>query len=242
MESTHAVKAVLFDAGNTLLRVERSVGEIYAGAATAFGVYADPTEIDARFREVFKERDGDLCNYTSEDTERLWWRMLVETVFERAGCLDAFGKRFDAYFTELHALFAQENNWRVFDDTAPTLETLHAMGLRRAVASNWDSRLPSLLETVGLRSHFEFVLTSAEVGRAKPHPLLFERSLERFGLAPEEVIYVGDSYGHDVVGARNAGVTAVLIERGKQESYPDAEVLGALSELPHWLTSKRRAG
>lgn len=239
--STSRYHAVLFDAGNTLLRVQPSVGEIYAGVAGRYGVAADPATIERHFRQVFAERDGDLENYTSEEAEQEWWRRVVQTVFERAGFLAEFDGQFEAYFSELNALFLGGEVWHVFDDVTPTLDTLRAMGLRCAVASNWDSRLPAILNNLKLDDWFEFVLTSSAVGRSKPHPLLFERALERFGLSAEQVVYVGDSYPHDVVGATRAGLTPLLLDRHAAEAT-DQNVLRSLADLPAWLKSHAEKG
>ncbi|MBI5094478.1 MAG: HAD-IA family hydrolase [Candidatus Hydrogenedentes bacterium] len=230
-------EAVLFDAGNTLLRVEPSVGEIYSDTARRHGVNARAEDIERHFRVVFAERDGDLVNYTSEAAEREWWRNVVHTVFDRAGCRADFGSRFEEFFGELHNLFLDSSVWRVFEDVRPVLEQLNAMGIRRAIASNWDSRLPQILDSLGLSESFEFVITSSAVGRSKPHPLLFERALERLGLTPERVVYVGDSYDHDVVGARGAGLAALHLDR-HSNGTPQAGTLRSLAELPDWLVTR----
>jgi putative hydrolase of the HAD superfamily len=66
--------------------------------------------------------------------------------------------------------------------------------------------LRRLLSTIGLAEHFDPIVISGEVGYVKPHPRLFAAALERVGLAPERVLFVGDSWASDMVGAHAAGM------------------------------------
>jgi putative hydrolase of the HAD superfamily len=78
----------------------------------------------------------------------------------------------------------------------------------------------------------EFVLDSSEVGVEKPDPRIFRLALERAGLAPDEAVYVGDIYSIDVLGARAAGMGAVLLDPGQCWGARDCllapDVLGAV--------------
>jgi FMN phosphatase YigB (HAD superfamily) len=80
--------------------------------------------------------------------------------------------------------------------------------------SNWDVSLHDALADAGLAALVDGALSSAEVGRAKPDPLIFERALRLADVAPEDAIHVGDSLEHDVAGARAAGIRPVLVTRG----------------------------
>jgi len=105
-------------------------------------------------------------------------------------------------------------NFGAFPDAAPALRDLRARGARIIVASNWDCSLPEVLREARLADLVDGVVTSAEVGAAKPHPLIFERALEMARCPPERAVYVGDSPGNDVAGAAAAGIRSVLLARG----------------------------
>ncbi len=85
---------------------------------------------------------------------------------------------------------------------------------------------------------FELILVSEEEGIWKPDPLIFHRALERFGIEPDDALYVGDSAEHDVAGARAAGITSVWINRRGREwpggARADHEITSLL-ELPDLL-------
>jgi putative hydrolase of the HAD superfamily len=219
--------AVLFDAGGTLVHVTPSVGAVYAEQAKPFGVIVDPAEVDVAFFEVFPIRrghsDGLSPFHTSEEHEHAWWRELVEAVFARVNRLRDFDGRFNEYFDVLFEHFAHPDPWSVYDDVIPTLDTLKTQGTRLAIASNWDSRLPRVLQGVGLADYFELVLTSAEVGYSKPHRTFYESALDRLGLPADRMVYVGDSVENDIEGAATVAMTAYLIDRkGKHSDQPHA--------------------
>jgi HAD superfamily hydrolase (TIGR01509 family) len=92
------------------------------------------------------------------------------------------------------------------------LARLRALGLRLVVVSNSDGSVERSLAALGLRDPFHAVLDSAIVGHEKPDPRIFERALAAAGTAPERAAHVGDLVCADVVGARAAGVHAVLLD------------------------------
>jgi putative hydrolase of the HAD superfamily len=226
---------VLFDAGHTLLRVERSVGHIYAEVAARYQVVAAPDSIETVFRSLWDARRDTLHAGTSDEREWQWWKDLVADVFGDR-CRE-FVPSFDAFFGELYELFSTPRVWRVFDDVVPALDALERAGVRRAVVSNWDSRLPLLLERVGLAPRFEFVLTSAQAGFRKPDRRIFQEALARLGLCAGQVAYVGDSYDEDFIGARDSGLAAVLIAR-EGCARAQAGALTTLADLPRWLEER----
>ncbi|MGQ9600145.1 MAG: HAD family hydrolase [Anaerolineae bacterium] len=119
-----------------------------------------------------------------------------------------------------------------------TLMELRSRGYQLGLVTNREDtqRFTELLDKLGLRSHFDLTLTSGEVGVRKPEAGIFYAALERIGVAAKESVYVGDNYWADVVGARNAGVTPVLLD--PYSLFPEAECLridridGLLTWLP----------
>ncbi len=85
------------------------------------------------------------------------------------------------------------------------------------VVSNWDQSLGSVLARVGLDALLDGVVTSAEVGAAKPDPRIFEAALELAGVSAGEALHVGDSLEEDVAGAHAAGIEVVWLNRGRAD-------------------------
>jgi 2-haloalkanoic acid dehalogenase type II len=118
-----------------------------------------------------------------------------------------------------------------------TRDVLSALGpVRAAIVSNadhehvaaWNFTLP-----------VEFILISEVVGAYKPHRRVFERALEQLGLAPHEVLHVGDSDVDDVKGAKEAGLRVAWVNRNGRARRvdvpaPDFEIRD-LRQLPRLL-------
>ena len=114
---------------------------------------------------------------------------------------------------DVRAAMLASIRFSAFEDAPPVLRALRGRGLRVVVASNWDCSLSLVLRDAGLRELVDGVVTSAEVGAAKPDPRLFLAALELAEAAPAEAAYVGDSPATDIDGAERVGMRAVLIDR-----------------------------
>jgi putative hydrolase of the HAD superfamily len=114
------------------------------------------------------------------------------------------------------------NLWEhVPDGTSAVLAALRDAGLRLVVVSNANGTLRSHFGRIGLDGYFACILDSCEEGFEKPDPRLFEVALVKSGAEASTTIHVGDLYQVDVVGARAAGVRAVLLD--EQGLYEDAD-------------------
>jgi putative hydrolase of the HAD superfamily len=197
------IKAVFLDAGGTLLTPFPSVGGVYARVAARHGVNASAETLDAAFKTAWKKH-----RETRQPVDKPWWKQVVAAVFE-----DQPVDNFEKLFEDVYAEFERKDAWRVFDDVFPTLDGLRQRSMRLAIVSNWDSRLPALLDTLGLAKYFERQFVSFGMGVAKPDPLLFKRALEQMELSAAEVIHVGDDIEEDVKGAEAAGIRAYHLDR-----------------------------
>jgi putative hydrolase of the HAD superfamily len=117
-----------------------------------------------------------------------------------------------------------------YPDVLPALGELRDRGVVLVIASNWDCSLPEWLAPTGILELVDGVVTSAEVGEAKPSPRVFERALAVARVAPDEALHVGDKVDNDVEGAAAAGVRAVLLQR-EGEPPPGVSAIRSLSEL-----------
>ncbi len=209
----HHFKAVFFDVGGTLLHVHPSVGDVYAHHARSFGFTGDAADLNKRFGEEWKSLGGmeSLGRQKGPEIEQQFWRNLVYRVFQPLGGLD----NFDKYFEQVYQAFAGKDSWRVFEDVEQSqiLKRLKNKGVILGVISNWDSRLPVILKNLGLASYFDFILASTVVGSAKPDSLIFEEALRQSGVAKEKACHIGDEPQADLLGARNAGLHSILIDR-----------------------------
>ena len=125
-----------------------------------------------------------------------------------------------------------------YADVLPVLPLLQGM-LRLGVITNGNADL----EVIGLQHHFEYTLSSAQFGRAKPDPGIFLRACEAMGVAPQDAVYVGDDLRADVQGAQSAGLRAVWMNRHGSQAHleagvtPDA-ICATFDELLAWIRAQ----
>lgn len=120
--------------------------------------------------------------------------------------------------------------FRTYPDVLPALGVLRERGLRLVVVSNWDCSLPEWLDRAGIGELVDGSVSSAVVGEAKPAPAVFEAGLRLAGCDAAEALFVGDSLDNDVLGARAAGLRAVLVERAG-DPPPGIEAVRSLGDL-----------
>lgn len=124
--------------------------------------------------------------------------------------------------------------WEPFPDVDHVLSELHTLGYRLGVVSNWTASLDVTLAHVGLGHYFDVVACSAAVGAMKPDPRIFRYALNELAIEPGRAMYVGDHHEVDVLGARDAGMDAVLILREETSSL-DADATTHIRTLQDLL-------
>jgi putative hydrolase of the HAD superfamily len=231
------IRAVLFDAGATLLRPDPPVEEVYGRIFADDGARLTPGQLrsalKATWKEVQEEKPGD--RYGGVRGEPEFWRDFLGRVRRR---LDG-GPLSEEAFVRLAAHFRQRAAWKVYPDVVPALEALSREGLALAVVSNWDSHLPRLLELCDLSRFFRAVSVSAIEETGKPEAEIFRRTCARLGIEAARALHVGDSLRDDYEGARAAGLQALLLDR--EDEYPGVpHRIRSLAELPERIDPGER--
>ena len=221
------LEAILFDAGGTLMRLDFAC---MAKIARAHG--AELTEATLARAEIASRRAIDAqaraeLGLTGTDATRRegYFGNLLRAA-------EVGSERIPAILAALEAENLVSNLWRVpLEHAVETLTGLRARGLRTAVVSNADGRVEALLRSAGLGAHLELVVDSHYEGIEKPDPEIFHRALSRMGVRAERAAYVGDIYSIDVVGARAAGLSPVLIDPLGAYADADCPRIAGLAEL-----------
>lgn len=207
------VRAVFFDVGNTLVRI--NYGAIADHLAT-HGVRVSAATVQRAEWRARVRLDADIAaipaSRRSTETGDTHTRYLRYT-------LDGLGVTDEAIIAAVIEWRRTYNlpigPWNTVDpDAVRALDETRAAGLRTAVISNSNGTIRSLLDGLGLLPLLDVVLDSGEEGVEKPNPEIFRRALARTGVAANEAVYIGDLYSIDILGARSAGVEAVLIDPG----------------------------
>jgi HAD superfamily hydrolase (TIGR01549 family) len=120
----------------------------------------------------------------------------------------------------------------LYDDVAPVLDELKSQGLILGLISNIEQDMTEIFSRLKLPAWLTVLVTSQDAGAGKPRPEIFRYALERAGVKPAEALYIGDQYQVDVVGARGAGMKAILLDRGDYyKDITDCPRIRSLAEV-----------
>jgi putative hydrolase of the HAD superfamily len=205
-----ALRAVFFDAGNTLIRMDAAA---IAAALAQHGVAVTATDVQHAEWRARVRLDVSLVPGTSTEHPDTGHRDLVylleELEVRDSTIVTAVAAWRRGYNPPLGLWTATEPG------AAEGLMLARDSGLGTAVISNSNGAVAEILERLDLARHLDFVIDSSRVGVEKPDPRIFQIALERAGVRPEDAAYVGDLYSVDVLGARAAGLQAVLMDPGR---------------------------
>jgi putative hydrolase of the HAD superfamily len=222
------IQAIIFDAGNTLIFLDPSV---VLPILREHGIEADheaffDAELDARATLTRRVLEGAF------GTESHIWTEYFENLFKGCGVPE---DRLRPVGERIYAVHRERHLWTYMaPETPEALDELRNAGYRMAVISNADGRVEGLLEGAGIRDRFEFVMDSEIEGVEKPDPEIFLRGCRRLDLPPENTLYVGDLYPVDVLGARKAGLHAVLLDPRDRLDFP-VDRLPDVAALPGYM-------
>jgi putative hydrolase of the HAD superfamily len=207
--SAPTIRAIFFDAGNTLVHMDY---EAIAAALGREGVAVAAADVQRAEWRARVRLDAFFTPGASTEHPNTGERYLA-LVLDEVGVHSA---RVVAAMTSWRRSYNPPNGlWTVLEPEAETaLALAREAGLATAVISNSNGTIADILAGLGLVRHLDFVVDSACVGVEKPDPRIFRIALDRAGLEPAEAAYMGDLYSIDVLGARAAGLTAVLMDPG----------------------------
>lgn len=220
----HDIKVILFDLGKTLM----------------FPLNPWPEVLDLAYFELCKiiEADADNIKFNEDEFRECLNKyydqrniVLVELgahavlrEFIRSKGFENFS---DATIRQaLDAMYSiTQTNWCLEDDTICVLDDLNKSGYQLGLISNAadDLDVQQLIDRMGLRPYFDFILTSAACGFRKPHPLMFQEALDHFSSLPNQTAMVGDTLAADIAGADNLGIYSIWITR-RVQLPPDGEL------------------
>ena len=230
------IVAVTLDAGNTLLYSDPTPSTIYARALSRHGRRVRAEDVGPVFAAAWAEMQSRVSpgadRYRSvPGGEREWWGAFLREVLRRLNHDAAWEPLLD----ELYATFSDPEVWRAFPDVRDCLARMRGRGLKLAVVSNWDRRLPEILDALGLARHLDTVTVSGIEGVEKPAGAIFQRTVERLEVDAGRCLHVGDSPRDDYQGAIAAGLEAVLLDRRGAFDGTSYRRISSLHELMEML-------
>ncbi len=227
------LSVLLLDAVGTLIRLREPAAAVYVRVAARHGLVRVRPDVE-RALEAVRIAPPPLDGVPLAEIpahEREGWRAIVRAVLGEAA---SDGPCFD----DLYAAFARPEAWQLIDGARDALRTARALGLRCAVVSNMDSRLPGVLAGLGVAEAIDAIVLPSSCGFAKPDPRIFAFALARLGVPADQALYVGDREIDCVASARSAGVHAWRLDPAAPSDV--ANVLRGWAELESGLSTFAR--
>jgi HAD superfamily hydrolase (TIGR01662 family) len=225
------VAAVFFDVDFTLIYPGPTFqGVGYHRFCEGHGIVVDPD----RFPDAVRAASALLDEHQEHVYEDAVFVRYTRRIIEEMG---GTGPALDACAREIYMEWAASHHFFLYDDVAEVLQLLAARGLRLGLISNSHRPMDAFQAHFGLRRLISAAVSSAEHGRMKPHPSIFEEALSQAGVRADQAVMVGDSLSHDIEGARRVGMRGVLVHRSPGPVPADTPAYGvpvirSLTELP----------
>ena len=233
------IAVVLFDLDDTLFAHSEAVAHGVLAHRTALGLPGDErTELD---RWVALE-EHHYHRYLRGELGYQAMRRARARGFVEAHGTELDDAAADAWFAHYVELY--RSGWRLFDDTLPALEALpQRLGIITNAELDFQLRK---IEAMGVADRFEHVIASGEVGFAKPDARIFLAAVQRFGVDAAQAAYVGDRLHTDAIGAAEAGLVGIWIDRNAVATADElavaasagVHVIHSLSEVPGVILSE----
>jgi putative hydrolase of the HAD superfamily len=250
------IRYLTLDVTGTLLRPRQSIGKIYllnweivTDKKLPIPVFeAGEKKISHDFPLIFSALSKNYPNFgrdslrrkDDKDTAFTWWSELIIRVMpkEATGTIDK--KNRDLLTHSLYQYYAKADAWEVYPEVVDVLKTLQAFDVKIGAISNFDERLPSILQDLGLYDYFDVITTSWEHGHMKPDVSIFLDTFQKLTKhrnfnSDDRIMHVGDHVERDYKGALKTGAKSLLLDRHNkyvhQVTIPSQHIIHSLDEL-----------
>ena len=224
-----ALRAVLFDVDFTLAKPgPELMPEGYVRCAERHGLVLDPAHYENARDAALLE----LKRHPELDHDEEIWVAFTERIVIGMGGSEPASHR---VAVELTSRWQRHENFELYEDVQPVLDTLRAAGLKIGLVSNSARDVRAFAQHHALE--IDAGLSSFHHGKTKPHASIFRAVLDLLDVEPHEAAMVGDTLEDDVEGARALGMHAVLVDRldaglGYEPRIADLYALPAALGLP----------
>jgi len=208
--NVHRIRAITLDLDDTLWEIapviRRAESELWQWLQINYPRIVEKWSAD----EIVRVR-MDLADELPDKAHD--FRFLRKTVLKRIAVNSGYSE--DLVEPAFDVFDAARNRVELFPEVLAELSWL--TGHFRLVAiTNGNANL----QTIGIAHYFDDIVTSVEVGIAKPARPIFDEAINRAGVEPHETLHVGDHPESDILGAHNAGMRTGWINR-TQATWPD---------------------
>lgn len=227
LPATRRTAAVFFDVDFTLIYPGPTFqGDGYRRFCAKHGITVDQGRFGQAVRAASVILDAQQQHVYDAEIFVRYTQRIIEV-------MGGTGPALTACATEIYDEWAACHHFHLYDDVEPVLRELARRDVKIGLISNSHRSLVSFEQHFELEGLISAAVSSSEHGYLKPHPSIFEAALRLAEVGPEESVMVGDSFSHDIEGARRVGMRGVLVHRGpgRAEAGGGIPVIRDLSEL-----------
>jgi len=219
---------ISFDIDGTLVDFKAMLDAALQGVGQALADLGGGTALCAQDLQALRNQAAAEPAYAGAGLEAL-----RRESFRRAAA--GLGLAADAHAEDLWQVFlaSRHPQRHLYPDVEPSLQALHAQGIRLAAASNGNTPL----RESPLSAYFEAWFYAEEIGVAKPAPGFYQEAIRRLSAQPQDILHVGDSPAEDYWPALACGLRALLLHRGGGPGAADAAAVASLHELQDYLNA-----
>ncbi len=211
------IRAILFDVNGTLIDIETDEGleEIYRSIAHFLiyqGILLHRWEVrDLYFQIMQKQRAASTEKFVEWDAVSVWREFLQQTGSDYTRALPPEKMaQLPLFLAELHRGIARKK-LRLFPQVQETLDQLRSRYQMAIVSDAQSAYAVPELRAVGILNYFNPIIVSGDSGYRKPDPRLFQKALAALEVRPEQALYLGNDLCHDIWGAQQVGMKAILV-------------------------------
>lgn len=224
------VEAVMFDLGGTLIDLTPTKDVVFHKVLASHGFKVDLKKVTEAMMAAERRFDEDSTNLDGVHEDQFWDK------FDKY-ILDKLGYKKDpkefakAVSREFDKIVPIVECWAEYPDARPLLERMKKKGFTLGVISNATDLARRVMDNLDLTKFFDVIVISAEAGVRKPDERIFLLAAKKAKVAPNKTLYVGDKLVVDILGAKNAGMNAILIDRAGIYSDVDCPRIRSLDGL-----------
>ncbi|MCH4815893.1 MAG: HAD family hydrolase [Saccharolobus sp.] len=193
------MKAIFVDLGETLVHFKPRYHENIAYALKEIGYNVDEKRVFKAVAKILGKHHYPSPEYgglSAFDFRELFYELNIYPDQES--------------IARLNSRNLLSGEYELYDDSITFLEEAKKLGFKVVLVSNATRNIYKIIEDLGIKKYFDGIVASCDLNIMKPHPKIFSYAME---IAKSDGIHIGDIYEIDVIGAKRAGLEAILLDR-----------------------------
>ncbi|KZV69556.1 HAD hydrolase subfamily IA REG-2-like protein [Peniophora sp. CONT] len=247
MRTPNAICFVTFDALYTIIKPRAPIPVQYAEAFATAGLGTlDPQAVGRAFKDAYKHANSTMPAGFLRDESEFWCSIISQTATGAGADVETTEAVLPELVPTLMRRFSTGEGYELYDDVMPSVQRLDDLRIKAGLISNSDSRILSVLSSLGALTELQPVIVSGLEKAEKPNKLIFQLVATRAGLETHQSLHIGDELESDYRGAEGAGMKALLLRRlGKdnaaahvdmeKEDMKGVAVVHTLTEAVDWV-------